>query len=77
MSELIIKQKHEDGNTVLDENGNPVMVTKTRTVQKDVVVIEDCKHLNTSLIERALYGAVQKLIEKVEALEARVSALEG
>jgi len=53
------------------------MVTKTRTVQKDVVVIEDCKHLNTSLIERALYGAVQKLIEKVEALEARVSALEG
>ncbi|MFN9110369.1 MAG: tail fiber domain-containing protein, partial [Bacteroidota bacterium] len=32
--------------------------------------IPDCKHLNISELQKALYGCVQKLIEKVEKLEA-------
>ena len=47
-------------------------------------VIEDCRDLNADQIYAAMYGAVQKLIAKVETLEAsntdllaRLSALEG
>lgn len=41
------------------------------------VAIDDCLDLNADQINKALYGAVQKLIEKVEALEAEVSYLKG
>ncbi|MBT9168766.1 MAG: hypothetical protein DDT19_02114 [Syntrophomonadaceae bacterium] len=34
--------------------------------------IEDCKSVNNDQVYAALYGAVQKLIEKVEALERRI-----
>jgi len=36
-------------------------------------VIDDCLNLNTTQIMRSLYGAVQKLQLKVEALEAQIS----
>jgi hypothetical protein len=39
-------------------------------------VIEDCRNLNSDQIYAAMYGAVQKLMAKVEALEATVTALQ-
>jgi hypothetical protein len=40
-------------------------------------VIEDCLDLNGSQMYAAMYGAVQKLMQKVEALETEVLLLKG
>jgi hypothetical protein len=40
------------------------------------VVIEDCRDLNADQLYAAMYGTIQKLIAKVETLEAKVAALE-
>ena len=49
----------------------PRMITKTRPkVRHDV--IEDCLDLNSGQMIAALYGCVQALMSKVEALEAKV-----
>jgi hypothetical protein len=39
--------------------------------------IEDCRDLNADQIYAAMYGAIQKLIAKVETLEAEVQQLKG
>ena len=73
--DVVTPELDSDGNAVLDENG----VAKTR-VEKRLVgeeVIEDCKDLNSDQIYAAMYGTIQKLIEKVETLEAKVAALEA
>jgi hypothetical protein len=64
-----------DGNAVLDENGVAKTKTEKRLVSEDV--IEDCKDLNSDQIYAAMYGTIQKLIEKVEFLESKVAVLEA
>ena len=67
----------EQGNVVYNEDGTPLthpiprMVKKTR-VKKTKVEIENCKTVNSDQIMKALYGAVQLLIQKVEQLEAQL-----
>tara|TARA_R110000823_G_scaffold167340_1_gene299377 strand:- start:116 stop:1384 length:1269 start_codon:yes stop_codon:yes gene_type:complete len=65
----------EAGNVVMDGDKPltyqmPRMITKTRPkVRHDV--IEDCLDLNNGQMIAALYGCVQALMAKVEALEAK------
>jgi len=72
----------------LDAGGNVITPAQPeRTEQGDLIsedVIEDCRNLNSDQIYAAMYGAVQKLMAKVEALEAsnadllaRVAALKA
>ena len=72
----------------LDADGNVITRAQPeRTEQGDLIsedVIEDCRNLNSDQIYAAMYGAVQKLMAKVETLEAsnadmlaRLSALEA
>ena len=49
----------------------PRMVKKTRPKFRKEV-IEDCLDLNGGQMNAALYGAVQALMAKVEALEAKL-----
>ena len=54
-------------------------VAKTR-IEKRLVseeVIEDCRDLNVDQMYSAMYGTIQKLIEKVETLEAKVLSLQA
>jgi hypothetical protein len=44
-----------------------------RKVMKEVVLLDDCKYLDETLMIRALYGAVQKLIQKVEKIEEKLN----
>jgi len=72
-----------DEVAVVDEMGRPVIVDgapmmhavpRMRTVSKaktKTVTIDDCIYLNSDQIYAAMYGAIQMLIAKVEALEAR------
>lgn len=69
-----------EGNPVLDENGVqkvhkiPRMVEKT----KQVIVqdsIDDCLSLNSDQMYAAMYGALQKVIEKIESLEQQLANL--
>jgi len=73
--DVITPELDSDGNAVLDENGVAKTKTEKRLVSEDV--IEDCKDLNSDQIYAAMYGTIQKLIEKVETLEAKVAALEA
>jgi hypothetical protein len=72
----------------LDADGNVITPAQPeRTEQGDLIsedVIEDCRNLNSDQLYAAMYGAVQKLMAKVESLEAsnadllaRVAALEA
>lgn len=63
----------ENGEPKIDENGNIITETVMGMVEK--TVIEDCKNLNSDQIYAVLYGAVQKLIQKVSDLELEVSSL--
>jgi hypothetical protein len=73
--DVITPELDSDGNAVLDENGVAKTKTEKRLVSEDV--IEDCKDLNSDQIYAAMYGTIQKLIEKVESLESKVAALEA
>ena len=73
--DVVTPELDSDGNAVLDENGVAKTKTEKRLVSEDV--IEDCKDLNSDQIYAAMYGAIKKLIEKVETLEAKVLALEA
>ncbi|MBT9168957.1 MAG: hypothetical protein DDT19_02309 [Syntrophomonadaceae bacterium] len=69
--------KDEKGKMVLNTEGKPLMhsVSVMRTITRPKTrkeKIEDCKSVNNDQVYAALYGAVQKLIEKVEALERRI-----
>jgi hypothetical protein len=72
----------------LDADGNVITPAQPeRTEQGDLIsedVIEDCRDLNADQLYAAMYGAVQKLMAKVETLEAsnadllaRVAVLEA
>ena len=72
----------------LDADGNVITPAQPERIEQgDLIsedVIEDCRDLNSDQLYAAMYGAVQKLIAKVETLEAsnadllvRVSALES
>ena len=73
--DVVTPELDSDGNAVLDENGVAKTKTEKRLVSEEV--IEDCKDLNSDQIYAAMYGTIQKLIEKVETLEAKVAALEA
>jgi len=73
--DVVTPELDSDGNTVLDENGVAKTKTEKRLVSEDV--IEDCKDLNSDQIYAAMYGTIQKLIEKVEFLESKVATLEA
>jgi len=73
--DVVTPELDSDGNAVLDENGLAKTKTEKRLVSEEV--IEDCKDLNSDQIYAAMYGTIQKLIEKVETLEAKVAALEA
>jgi hypothetical protein len=72
---VVTPELDSDGNAVLDENGVARTRTEKRLVSEDV--IEDCKDLNSDQIYAAMYGTIQKLIEKVEFLESKVATLEA
>jgi len=73
--DVVTPELDSDGNAVLDENGVAKTKTDKRLVSEDV--IEDCKNLNSDQIYAAMYGTIQKLIEKVEVLESKVATLEA
>ena len=72
---VVTPELDSDGNAVLDKNGVAKTKTDKRLVSEDV--IEDCKNLNSDQIYAAMYGTIQKLIEKVEVLESKVATLEA
>ncbi len=65
----------ENGNAVLKEDGMPLTHKMPRIIKKQrekfrQEVIEDCLDLNSGQLYAAMYGAIQALMAKVEALEA-------
>ena len=64
---------------VLDDEGNvttpaqPERIEKGELISEDV--IEDCRDLNSDQLYAAMYGAIQKLMVKVETLETEVALL--
>ena len=82
--ETIISAVEEE----LDADGNVTTPARPERIEQgDLIsedVIEDCRDLNSDQLYAAMYGAVQKLMAKVETLEAsntellaRLSAIEG
>ncbi len=64
----------------IDAEGNVTTPAQPERIQQELIsedVIEDCRNLNSDQIYAAMYGAMQKLIIKVEALEAYIAALEA
>jgi len=66
-----IKEKLGRDGTVIIE-GQPERIEK-KLISEDV--IEDCRDLNADQLYAAMYGTIQKLISKVETLEAKVAIL--
>ena len=66
---------------ILDDEGNvttsaqPERIEKGELISEDV--IEDCRDLNSDQLYAAMYGAIQKLMVKVETLEAEVVLLKA
>ena len=71
--EIIIPAVEEE----LDEDGNVITPAQPERVEKGELiseeVIEDCRDLDTDQLYAAMYGAIQKLIAKVETLEQRLN----
>lgn len=64
----------------LNKKGQVITAAQPEQIERKLVsedVITDCKDLNADQIYAAMYGALQKLINKVETLEAEVAALKG
>jgi hypothetical protein len=65
----------------VDAEGNIVTAAQPERTERGKLisedVIEDCKDLNADQIYAAMYGAIQKLITKVEALETEVEQLKA
>jgi hypothetical protein len=75
-AEIVIPAKKEE----LDNKGQVITAAQPKRVERKLVsedVITDCKDLNADQIYAAMYGALQKLINKVESLEAEVALLKG
>jgi len=75
--EIIIPAAEEE----VDDEGNIITAAQPeRTERGELIsedVIEDCRDLNADQIYAAMYGAVQKLIAKVETLETEVAQLKA
>jgi hypothetical protein len=69
----VAEELDDDGNIVTEVQ--PERIEKGELISEDI--IEDCRDLNSDQIYAAMYGAIQKLISKVEFLEAKVAALEA
>ena len=62
----------------LDEYGNLVKEAEPERIEKKLVredVIKDCRTLNADQLYAAMYGAIQKLIDKVETLETEIATI--
>jgi hypothetical protein len=75
--EIIIPAVEE----VLDDDGNVITPAQPERIEKGELisedVIEDCRDLNSDQLYAAMYGAVQKLMAKVELLEIKISHLQS
>jgi len=75
--EIIVPVVEEE----LDSDGNVITPAQPERIEKGELiseeVIEDCRDLNADQLYAAMYGAIQKLISKVETLEAEVAALKA
>jgi hypothetical protein len=63
----------------LDDKGNVITEGEPEHIEQKLIsedVIEDCRDLNVDQLYAAMYGTIQKLISKVETLEATVAILE-
>ena len=75
--EIIIPAVEEE----LDDDGNittpaqPERIEKGELISEDV--IEDCRDLNSDQLYAAMYGAIQKLMIKVEVLETEIASLKA
>ena len=69
----VAEELDDDGNIVTEVQ--PERIEKGELISEDI--IEDCRDLNSDQIYAAMYGAIQKLISKVESLEVKVAALEA
>jgi hypothetical protein len=74
--EIIIPAVPEE----LDDEGNVITPAQPERIEQGELiseeVIDDCRDLNADQLYAAMYGTIQKLIAKVETLEAKVAALE-
>lgn len=70
-SGALVFQKNDKGEAKPLIHSVPRMVKKTRPKDRKEV-IEDCLNLDMSQVYMQMFGAVQLLIQKVEALEAAV-----
>jgi len=75
--EIIVPVVEEE----LDSDGNVITPAQPERIEKGELiseeVIEDCRDLNADQLYAAMYGTIQKLISKVETLEAEVAALKA
>jgi len=73
-NETIIPAVEEE----LDEEGNVITEAQEERTEKELVsedVMEDCRNLNADQIYAAMYGAIQKLIQKVESQQSQIDTL--
>lgn len=68
--------KEEVTPAIKDEDGN-IITEAEYVITQEKVSIPDCLDLNADQIYAAMYGALQKAIEKIELLESKVAALES
>ena len=64
---------------VLDDEGNVTTPAQPEHIKQELIsedVIEDCRDLNSDQLYAAMYGAIQKLMVKVENLES-ISGIDG
>lgn len=65
----------------LDADGNVITPAQPERIERgDLIsedVIEDCRDLNSDQLYAAMYGAIQKLMVKVETLETEVALLKA
>jgi hypothetical protein len=80
--ELRYNQKYEETVIAaipeeLDKDGNVITAAQPERIEKTLIsedVLPDCRSLNSDQIYAAMFGTIQKLIAKVETLEATVAS---
>ena len=71
---VVVNDKHEFNITQYDESGNVIMDEASHLPKTITKTLENFHSLNTDQIDKSHLGATQFLIQKVEALEARLAA---